>query len=157
MVNIDTVYEKMVTKYADFDRDKYSGYNIGFDARGSFSLSNSSEKVVIIFGTYMTSSVHNDNKNKDILVLAKGRTDVIDETTLTAEKEYSINFTNQQKKFYWSLHYNGVNSYIFFNCVEIYKFKTKYSEKNAASVSSDNVSKEFLIEKMKKTELCGYV
>ena len=99
-MNIDTVYEKKVTKYADFDRDKYSGYNIGFDARRSFSLSNSSEKVVIIFGTDMTSSVHNDNKNKDILVLAKGRTDVIDETTLTAEKEYSINFTNQQKKFY---------------------------------------------------------
>ena len=30
-------------------------------------------------------------------------------------------------------------------------------QKNAASVSLDNVSKEFLIDKMKKTELCGYV
>ena len=31
-----------VTKNADFDKYKYSGYGIGFDARGSFSLSDGS-------------------------------------------------------------------------------------------------------------------
>ena len=68
------------TKNTDFDRYKYSGYSIGFDARGSFSLSDSSEfgKNVIIFGTHMSSSVHVDkidNKKKDILILSKGTTD----------------------------------------------------------------------------------
>ena len=31
----------------------------------------------------------------------------LDDTTLTAEKEYAINFTKQQKKFCLSLHCDG--------------------------------------------------
>ena len=44
-----------------------------------------------------------------------------------------------------SLHYNGVNSYIFVNGVEIYKFKAKDSEINAAPSCLVNVSKDFSI------------
>ena len=40
----------------------------------------------------MSSPAHIDNKKKDILVLGKGPTQVL-EHTLTAEKIYSINFT----------------------------------------------------------------
>ena len=40
----------------------------------------------------------------------------------------SINFTVRKKKFYLSLDYNGVNSYLFVNGTEIYKFKAKDSE-----------------------------
>ena len=43
----------------------------------------------------MSSSVHIDNKRKDILILGKGPTQGLDYTKLTAEKEYSINFTEQ--------------------------------------------------------------
>ena len=43
-----------------------------------------------------------------------------------------MNFNEQQKKFCLSLHYNGVNSYILVNGVEIYKFNAKDSETNAA-------------------------
>ena len=50
---------------------------------------------VIIIGSDMSSSVHIDNKRKDILILGKGPTQGLDYTKLTAEKEYSINFTEQ--------------------------------------------------------------
>ena len=44
---------------------------------------------VIIFGADMSSSVHANNKNKDILTLGKGQTQGSDSTTLTSEAEYS--------------------------------------------------------------------
>ena len=45
----------------------------------------------------MSSSVHIDNKKKDILVLEKGPMQGL-EHTLTAEKMYSINFTVTKKE-----------------------------------------------------------
>ena len=56
------------------DPDKYvsSAYGIGFDSRFEFSLPDGSVgKIVIIFGIDMSSSVHVDNKGKDILILGK--------------------------------------------------------------------------------------
>ena len=41
---------------------------------------------------------------------------------------YSINFTENNKKFCLSLHDNGANSYLFVNGKEIHKFKEKDSE-----------------------------
>ena len=61
---------------------------------------------------------------KDILFLGKGPTQGL-EHILTAEKMYSINFTLTKKKFCLSLHYNGVNSYLFVNGIESYKLKAK--------------------------------
>ena len=52
-------------------------------------------------------------------------TQELDDTTLTARKEYSIDFTEQQNKFLLTLHYNEVNSYIFVNGDKIYKLKAK--------------------------------
>ena len=46
----------------------------------------------------MSSSIHIDNKKKDILVLGRGPAEGL-ESTLTAEKMYSINFTVTKKKF----------------------------------------------------------
>ena len=48
----------------------------------------------------MNSSVHIDNKTKDIFILGKGLTDGLDDTTVTSEKEYSLNFTEQRKNFF---------------------------------------------------------
>ena len=56
-----------LTKNADLDKHKYSGYSIG-------------------------SSVHIDNENKDILILGEGPTQGLDDTTLTGEPKYPINF-----------------------------------------------------------------
>ena len=52
----------------------------------------------------------------------------LDNATLTAEVEYSINFTELGKKVYLSLHYNGSNSYLYVNATKIYQFKAKDSE-----------------------------
>ena len=49
-----------------------------------------------------------------------------------------------------------MNSYIFVNGVEIYKFKGKYSEINAAPLCLGIVSKDFSTDSMKNTRLCGY-
>ena len=109
-------------------------------------------KNVIIFGADMSSSAHIDNKKKDILILGKVPTQGLDDTTLTAEKEYSINFTEQQKN-YFNLHYNRVSSYIFVNGVEIYKFKAKDSGVNASPLCLGNVLKGFLADTMNKKGL----
>ena len=51
---------------------------------------------------------------------------------------------------------NGANCYIFGNRVEIYQFKSKKSEINAAPLRLGNVSKDFSIDKMQKTKLYAY-
>ena len=79
---------------------------------------------VIIFGVDMSSSTKTDNRKKDILIIGKGSTQGL-KHTLSAEKMYSINFTENNKKFCLSLHYNGANSYFFVNCREIHNWKQK--------------------------------
>ena len=79
------------------------------------------------------------------------------ENSLTAEKMYSINFTVTKKKFCLSLHYNGVNSYLFVNGTEIYKFKAKDSQIVPSSLCLGNISKDWTTNNMKKTGFTGYV
>ena len=60
-----------LAKNADSYKYIYTRYSIGFDLHSEFSLHDVSVgKKVIIFGTDITSSVHIDNKKKDILILA---------------------------------------------------------------------------------------
>ena len=68
----------------------------------------------------MSSSKKVDSTKKDILSLGKGPTQRL-EHMLFAEKMYSINFTNNNKNFCLSLHYNCANSYLFGNGTEICK------------------------------------
>ena len=76
---------------------------------------------------------------------------------MSVEKEYSINFTEHDKKFCLSLHYNGENSYLFVNCTEIIKYKAKDSEIVATPLCLGNISKDFLVDNMKKTGLNRFV
>ena len=105
----------------------------------------------------MNSSIHVDNKKKDILILGKGPTQGLGEYSLTAEKMYSINFMVIKKKFCLSLHYNEANSYLFVNGTEIYKFKAKDSEIVASPLCLGNISKDWSTDNMKKTGFNGYV
>ena len=41
----------------------------------------------------MSSPMHVDDKGKDILIIGEGPTQGLDDTTLTAEAKYLINFT----------------------------------------------------------------
>ena len=146
-----------MTKNADIDEYGYSGYGIGFDRRSSFSFpSGRFGQNILIFGADMSSSAHINNKKKDILVLGKGPTQGL-ELMLTAGKVYSINFTEKNKKLCLSLHYNEVNSYLFGNSTEIYKFKAKDSEIVANPLCFGNISKDWLVDNMKRTGLNGYV
>ena len=70
---------------------------------------------------------------------------------------YSINFTVTKKKFCLSLHYNGTNSYLFVNGMEIIKFKAKDSEIVLSPLCLGNFSKDWFIDDMKKTGFNGYV
>ena len=64
-----------LTKNADIDKYKYFGYGIGFDGKEFYSHpSGGTGRNVINFGADMSSSVHVDNKGKDILILGKGPT-----------------------------------------------------------------------------------
>ena len=82
-----------LTKNADINKYKYSGYGIGFDGHGFYSHPSG-----------------NTGRN-----LGKGPTQGLGEHSLPAEKMYSINFTKVNTKFCLSLHYNGANSYLFVN------------------------------------------
>ena len=84
-------------------------------------------KNVIIFGVEISSSTKIDNRKKDISIIGTGPTQGL-EHTLSAEKMYSINFTENNKIFCLSLHYSRANSYLFVNGTEIIKFKGKDSE-----------------------------
>ena len=47
----------------------------------------------------MSSSVHIDNKNKAIVIVGEGQSEGLDDTILTAEAKYPINFKLSRKKF----------------------------------------------------------
>ena len=85
-------------------------------------------KNIIIFGVHRSSSAHIDNKNKDILILGVSPTQGLDDTTLIAETQYSINFSRSVRNFCLSLHYNESNDFLFVNVRKIYQFKAKDSE-----------------------------
>ena len=70
---------------------------------------------------------------------------------------YSVNFTDHRKKCCLSLHYNGANSYLFVNGVEIIKFKAKDSNIITNPLCLGNISKDWSVDNMKDTGLNGYV
>ena len=104
----------------------------------------------------MSSSTKIDNRNKDILVLGKGARQGL-EHTLSAEKMYSTNFTEIDKKLCLILHYNEVNSYLFVNGNEIRKIKAKDFETVATPSYLGKVSKDWSVDNMKNTGLNGHV
>ena len=65
----------ILTKNADIEKYGYSGFDIGFDRRSSFSFPGGGfTQNVLIFAVVMSSSAHIDNKKKDISFLGKGPT-----------------------------------------------------------------------------------
>ena len=87
---------------------------------------------VIIFGADKKSSVHIDNKNKDILCLGEVKTQGLDHTALTAAAKYHINFTQSRKSFVLSL-----------------QFKAKEAEMKSYPLCLVNISKDFTLSNMK--------
>ena len=105
----------------------------------------------------MSSSVHANNKGKDILILGKGPTQGLDKHSLTAEKMHSVNFAKINTKVWFSLHYNGANTYLFVNGTESHKFTAKDSEIVSNNLCLGNISKDFSESNMKKTRFNHYI
>ena len=75
-----------LSKNGDPDNYSYSGYGIRFDSPAlflcpSFDLGEN----VVIYEVDNVSSVHTDNRKRDILVLGEGQAQLLDSTTLTTE------------------------------------------------------------------------
>ena len=70
--------------------------------------------------------------------------------TLKAEAKYPINFTQSEKRFVLSLHYNGSNSFLFGNATKMYQFKVRDSEIKDDALCLGNISKDFAINNVKK-------
>ena len=64
----------------------------------------------------MSSSVCTSVDNKE----REGPTQGLQDTTLTAEAKYPINFTQSGKRFILSLHHNESNSFLLFNTTKVY-------------------------------------
>ena len=143
-----------VTKNSDLDKYKYTGYGIGYGSHSEFLFTDGSYgKNFIIFGAHVSSSVHVDNKWKDILILVEGPTQGLDGTTFTAKAKYPISFTQSGKRFVLSLHYNGSNSFLFVNATKVYQFKAKNSEIKDYALCLGNVSKDFTIDNVKNNRV----
>ena len=83
-----------LTKDSDISKYKFSGYGICFASKGNFLYADGTYGVnVIIFCANLSSSVHANNKNNNILVLGKDFIQGINGTTIYAEKMGTSNFT----------------------------------------------------------------
>ena len=148
-----------IAKNADIDKKKYSGYGIEFDRTGVCLLSDGSfGRNVVIFEIDLSSSVHVDNKGKDI-ILGTGPMQGLGEHSLTAEQMYAINFTDHRKKCCLNLHCNihRANSYLFVNGIKVFKFKANDSKIIPTPLCLGNISKDWSLDNMKDTGLNGYV
>ena len=113
-----------LSKNSDQNKYSYFRYGIGFDSDSFFSFPNFDwGKYVIVFGVDNSSSVHVENKKKDILVIAQIQR--LDDTSIRAKVQYSINFSRSGRKFFLILHYDENNSFSFVNATKIYQFKAK--------------------------------
>ena len=100
---------------------KQSNNGIGFDSHSQYWCTNvTMGKNVIIFGADMSSSVHVDNKEKDILILGEGPMQGLDDIALKAEAKYPINVTQSNRRLVLRLYYNVSGRFLFVNATEVY-------------------------------------
>lgn len=99
---------------------RYSGHDIRFNTHSVFSINGELGKKADSFDGNKCLSRHTDYRKKDILVLCKGTTDVLDNTRITAETKNYINIIKSRTKICLSLHYNITNSFSCVNGVKIH-------------------------------------
>ena len=142
-----------VTKNANTSKYKYKGYGICFDKGGLFSEGSiNNGRNVLIFGVHESSLLHSNNKANNIYVMGKGFVQGINDTILYAEKVYSQNFTQPNKKFVLSLHYNDGNSYLFVNGKQELKFKCKTDQLVKEKLCIGNLSNNWSPIEAQKTD-----
>ena len=94
--------------------------------------------------------MHVCNKVEDILILVEGPRQELDDTILTAEAKYPINFTQYGKRFVLSLLYIGSNTFFLLILPKYINSKEKISKLKDYALCLCNVSKDFKIINVKK-------
>ena len=147
-----------ITKNADTSKYKYKGYGICFDGGGMLSIGNINKgRNVLIFGVHESSLVHTNNKANNIFIMGDGFVQGINDMTLYAEKICSQNFTQPNKKFVLSLHYNDNDSYLFINGKQELKFKAKPDQSIKEKLCIGNLSDQWTTSEPEKTGLYGNI
>ena len=146
-----------ITKNAtNTSKNKYEEYGTCFDSGGKFSKGNITDgKNVIIFGVDMSFSTHATNKANNIYVLGDWLVQGINDTTIYAKKVFTFNFTEVEKNFVLSLHYNGDNSYLFVNGKQELKFKAKNDQIINEKSCLSNLSTDWTNNEARHTGLLG--
>ena len=102
-----------------------------------------------VFRVDMNSSVHIGNKTKDILILGFAPTQELNDTVLTTEAQYSIDFSRWNIKFCLTLHYTRNDSFLFVNATKSINSKQKILKKKYR-LCLRNISWDFSASNMKK-------
>ena len=89
---------------------------------------------------------------KDILIIDQSPTEGLDDTTLTGEAQYSINFSRSNREFCLSVHYKykGSNRFLFVNTTKIYQFRAKDSEIKRYPLCLGEISGDFSSNNFRK-------
>ena len=147
-----------ITKNTDTSKYKYKGYGICFDEGGTFGIGNiNNGRNVLIFGVHESSLVHANNKANNIFIMGDGFVQGINDMTLYAEKIYSQNFTQPNKKFVLSLHDNDNDSYLLINGKQELKFKAKPDQSIKEKLCIRNLSDQWTTSESEKTGLYGNI
>ena len=77
--------------------------------------------------------------------------------SLDLKKMYKTNFTQPNKKFVLSLHYNHDDSYVFVNGAEQLKFKTDVNKIKRNPLTLGNISSDWILTNSTETGLFGHV
>ena len=97
----------------------------------------------------MSSSMHVHNKRKNMLILCEGLTWY----HINSGSKISNPFFSQwEKRFVLTLHYNGSNSFLFVNVTKVCQFKAKELEIKDDALCLGNISKDFTINNLKKQD-----
>ena len=145
-----------ITKNGDTSKYKYKGYGICFDEGGMFSIGNiNNGRNFLIFGVHESSLVHTNNKANNIFIMGDGFVQGINDMTLYTEKIYIQNFTQPNKKFVLSVHYNDNDndSYLFINGKQELKFKAKSDQLIKEKLCIGNLSSQLTTSESEKTGL----
>ena len=146
-------------------KNNYKGYGICFDEGSEFGHTiteggrahTPDARNLLIFGADMSFSVHATNRANNIYVMGTGLTQGIDDTTIYPEKNFYRNFTDFGNKFMPSLHYNGDDSYLFFNGRQELKFKCKTDQLVKEKLCIGNLSDQWTANESEKTGAYGKI
>ena len=146
-------------------KNNYKGYGICFDERSQFSHTitengrahTTNGRNVLIFGADMSFSTHATNRANHIYLMGDGLTQGINDTTLYIEKNYWRNFTDPDKKFVLSFHYNDSDSYLFVSGRQELKFKCKTDQLIKEKICLGNLSNQWTTSESEKTGLYGNI